>query len=498
MEATMQWLVLLAAGAIAIGDHLLARWQVPGNPSWELAKRWAHYPPTPALNKRKLNEGYRLSRLFEGDPSRDSLFIVLAFSGGGTRAAAFSYGVVSELKAWKSIDERSTLLDHVALVSSISGGSTTAAYWAAHGTDRLPELEQKYLYSDWNLQAEVSLPSSKQISRMHSPYFGPSDYAAELWARQLFSDTRGNPITYAQLDPLARPFFLLNATDIATGVQFSFSQEQFDPICADLSGFPLARAMAASGAFPVVMNPITLESHRFPAVGKPISECRWDYPPAGWAEMLMKDTLHSASSLWARSLIESGANPTIHFIHLIDGGVADNVGLRPILLALQQDTVPWSLSRQIESERIKRFAVIVVNSAVHDPGQLYSRDTGPGFVESVLQISGTPLERLTAETIGSLWSSITQLQKTKQSARLYALEVSADRHPDSRETAFFNTMPTSYHLESSDAKRIVRMAGTILRCSRIFQRLAQGTQADHPQFHREPEAGGSCDLSRQP
>src|SRR5262245_34256537 len=97
----------------------------------------AHYPVNAPLTRAALETGYRFTNLPHTNNS-DSLFIVLAFSGGGTRAAALAYGVLEELArtqiVWEGRSGR--LLDEVDLISSVSGGSFTAAYYGLYG-DRI-------------------------------------------------------------------------------------------------------------------------------------------------------------------------------------------------------------------------------------------------------------------------------------------------------------------------------------------------------------------------
>ena len=65
----------------------------------------ASYPRTKSLQRYDLTAGYRFEQLPPGlrvtdgaNRNSDHLFVVLAFSGGGTRAAALSYGVVRQLR----------------------------------------------------------------------------------------------------------------------------------------------------------------------------------------------------------------------------------------------------------------------------------------------------------------------------------------------------------------------------------------------------------------
>lgn len=60
-----------------------------------LAAGCASFPVTERLDKYDSHKGYRYERL-KANGNDDELFVVLTFSGGGTRAAAFSYGVLEE------------------------------------------------------------------------------------------------------------------------------------------------------------------------------------------------------------------------------------------------------------------------------------------------------------------------------------------------------------------------------------------------------------------
>ena len=78
------------------------------------------------------------------------LALVLALSGGGTRASALSYGVLQELRdtqvshGWP----RPAALDAVSLIRSVSGGSFTSAYYGQYGDRVFVDFEQHFLRRD--------------------------------------------------------------------------------------------------------------------------------------------------------------------------------------------------------------------------------------------------------------------------------------------------------------------------------------------------------------
>src|SRR6266404_5651880 len=200
-----------------------------------------HYPDNARMNHYDPQSGYRFRNLSTTGNS-DSLQIFLAFSGGGTRAAALSYGVLEELARTQIVWEgqRRRLLDEVDYISAVSGGSFTAAYYALHGDGIFTGFEEKFV--DKNIQGELiwRLLSPINWFRLASPYFNRSDMAAEYYDRHIFDGATFNDL----LKRNRRPFLSLNATDMSAGSTFQFTQDQFDYLCSDISNCPIARAVA--------------------------------------------------------------------------------------------------------------------------------------------------------------------------------------------------------------------------------------------------------------
>ncbi|HYI86170.1 MAG TPA: patatin-like phospholipase family protein, partial [Burkholderiales bacterium] len=97
----------------------------------------------------------------------DKLFVVVTFSGGGKRAAAFSFGVLEALRKVNVTTpdgEQHTLLDEIDLISAVSGGAFTAAYYALNGKEAFDSYAPRFLNHDtekdlWNkVLAPVNWP----------------------------------------------------------------------------------------------------------------------------------------------------------------------------------------------------------------------------------------------------------------------------------------------------------------------------------------------------
>ncbi len=202
--------------------------------------------------------GYRRLGLKQDNEAGDTI-VLLAFSGGGTRAAALSYGVMQELRDTYITDqngEQSRVLDEVRTISSVSGGSFTAAYYGLFREKLFEDFEEDFLRQD---------VQSTLIRKMFSPGywfnsafsgFDRTEMAIDYYDRTIFKGA-----TFADLAANGSPHVDINATDLTTGMRFTFSQEVFDLLCTDLSTIKVARAVTASSAVPVAFPTVVLKNH---------------------------------------------------------------------------------------------------------------------------------------------------------------------------------------------------------------------------------------------
>ena len=145
-------------------------------------------PGNPPLARYAPEEGYRFERLERGD-NTDELFVIVTFSGGGTRAAALAYGVLEALRdtsiEWRG--RRVSLLDEVDVISSISGGSFPAAYYALRGRQIFDEFPDRFLHRQIQGDLLRRLVSPANWLKLAAPAYGRSDLAAELYDQEVFA-----------------------------------------------------------------------------------------------------------------------------------------------------------------------------------------------------------------------------------------------------------------------------------------------------------------------
>jgi NTE family protein len=96
------------------------------------------------------NTTYPFERPSEHAEDRQNL-VLLSFSGGGTRAAAFSFGVLETLRDMEistHAGRKVRALDEVDVITGISGGSFTALAYGLYGDKLFDQYEQRFLKRD--------------------------------------------------------------------------------------------------------------------------------------------------------------------------------------------------------------------------------------------------------------------------------------------------------------------------------------------------------------
>jgi len=442
-------------------------------------------PVNPPITQIDPRGGYRFeTRQAASKNSKDNL-VILAFSGGGTRAAAFSYGVLEFLRRTEIVAPNGTkfrLLDSIDVITGVSGGSFTALACGLYGDKLFDDYEQRFLKR--NVQGEL-------IARAFSPrYWG--DLSSTGWGRselasQLYDEILFNGATFGDLNRGTGPMILASATDISSGSRFVFNQGTFDIICSDLNAVPLSRAVAASSAVPVVLSSITMQNYG--------GTCNWTAPP--WAKMFLDtDNPPRPAARAIRSLKSLQAyGDSVHrpYLHLDDGGVADNVGMRGVLDAMEVLEALHEAGLPSPLDGTRRIIVFVVNSLSSPPTKWDESYTPPGTVDVLLKSAGTPIDAFSYETIELLrdtaarWATLRMIRDAPAyaankdprvaaalrvpAADIYPIDVSFSALKDKAEFDHLNLQPTTFSLPPEAVDRLRAAGGTIILESPEFKRL---------------------------
>ena len=432
----------------------------------------ASLPPTAApIEAIDLAAGYRFTTTAAADNS-NSLMVVVTFSGGGMRAAALSYAVLEELArteiTWEG--RRKRLLDEVDAISAVSGGSATAAYYALKGDRIFADFEQRFLNRDLQGELVRGVLNPLNWSRLATPHFGRSDLVAELLDEALFDGA-----TYAQI-PRRRPFVTINATDMATGHRFEFIQEQFDLMCADLDTLPVARAVAASAAVPLLLSPVTLQNHA--------DHCAQPNEP--WIDYAIEERrLSSRLYYYASRLAAYRDAAALPHVHLLDGGLSDNLGLRSTLDAVVLQQGAWNFARRIGIADLHKVVFIVVNASTEGERDFVKERGVPGLLTVLGVTKDIPLDRYSFETKELLRASFAQwaddLQRNRgddapRRVEFYFVDIDVEALKNADERTYLRRIPTRWALPDGALARIRAAARTLLETSEEFQRLLRTLQ----------------------
>lgn len=392
------------------------------------------------------------------------LFLILAFSGGGTRAAALSYGVLKTLRdtTFRFGGRPVRLLDEVDVISSVSGGSFTAAYYGLRGEAIFTEFESAFLRRD----IQTSL-----IDLVLNPFMWFSNADRTEWAINFYEENIFHGATFADMARPDRPFIMINASDLGYGVRFSFIQEYFGLLCSDLATFPVARAVAASSAVPLLFNPVVVQN---------FADCNPD--PTGWLKAARQRAAGQAQTTQLLDRVATYLDKDKRkYAHFVDGGVTDNLGLRAILDIVGVQGGLDALFENLKVNPPRHIVIISVNAATDPEPEMDASNKQPSLSETASAISDVQLQRYSAATLDetrvvlAAWARAVSTPQRPVSPHL--IQLSFSDVPDSEGRRFFQTLPTSFSLTNEQVDKLIAVGGQLLRSNPDFRRfMAQQTE----------------------
>ncbi len=371
--------------------------------------------PTSADNRAQFN--------IERDRGNDGTLFILALSGGGSRAAYFSAQVMLALQNLPGKNNKN-LLESVDAISSVSGGSLPAAYYAismdpGDNSGKIPSGRV------WDRNTVEKLMSKNYIGRWIGNWFWPdnialywataydrSDIMAQTFADNLY-DTRitGTDLTFNDINP-DRPYIIINST-IGTSENFSksftFTDEHFrEKINSDISRYEVSQAVMASAAFPAVFNYVTLRDFSDKSKKK--------------------------------------------YLHVFDGGNVDNLGLESARTIINKK----------ENDKYEKIIILLVDAHTKShgvPSNKYDARSGLGYAVdfNFLDSSDSLLQKMRDDSLVKTQKLIEDLEKKGKAAIFYHLSFD--------ETKYFKeekAMTTEYSYEEDSTIQIARPLHQVL------------------------------------
>lgn len=278
--------------------------------------------------------------------------IALAFSGGGYRAAAFNMGVISFLSTVNIGEE--TLLQQARVLSTVSGGTITGAQYAL-GVKQGKSIHEIY-DSLYKFMTEVDLVD-QALERLvsdegweHNRTRSLINAIADIYDAYLFKNEKFGCLLRDNPDIHLR-HISFNATEFANANQFRFqsSEEMINPD----HGEP-ERGIIGNYNFRI---PLDVAEHIRMADILAASSCF----PGGFEPINFPDDF----ILPPHEHLVSLKNKKEYPVGLMDGGIVDNQGVIPILLA--ESRLKRNETKRTGTEPLSNVIDLIIVSDVASP-----------------------------------------------------------------------------------------------------------------------------------
>lgn len=404
-----------------------------------------------------------------------SVLVAVTLSGGGARAAAFGLGVLGAMEQarfhWRGRD--TSLLDATDVVSGVSGGSILAAYFAAYGIDGLARFEPDFLRQNFQNSLIRQALEPGNLVDLSSPWMGRSNLLErrldKLYGGMTFGDVERRP---------RHPQLFITATDMSLGAGFEFTWDQFALICSDLASVPLSFAVASSSAVPLLLSPMTLKNYAGSCDdhGEALALTA---PVAGSA----RARLYRAHE---RSYLDAQRKP---YIHLVDGGLSDNLGIQRLLDRTLGGGLRSAFTEvQLPPGSIQKLVLVTVNSERDPTVDIDQSDTVPNLAQVVDTLVFGTGARASRETQEILRDTIAQWRKElsvrvsdgsdpfAHDAQIHVVSVNLRDAPDARggmARSRLLQVPTAFSISSDEVTSLMQAGASVLRNSPDYRALMQ-------------------------
>jgi len=415
------------------------------------------------------------------NPRSDKLFVFLSFSGGGARASAFSLGVLEQLSRTSiQFDGRKRrLVDEVDVISSVSGGSATAAYFGLFGERVFDDFVDEFLKRDISsrLTQQVLLPWN--WLRLATADFDRTDLTTEYFEKNLFEGR-----TLGDFAASGGPTIIINATNLNDGTRFAFDRTHFDWICSDLDQFSVARAVTASASVPIVLSPTTLKNYAGTCNFTP------SVRPSKMRDQSSGDRYLIQQSSVMDAYLDSESQP---YIHLYDGTFSDNLGLRAAIDAVSDAGGTEALFNNTDLRNTQKVLFIVVNAQRTAEKSWAKRQKSPSAAAVVMSAASVPVSAYAFETVTLLRSKLKQWQADFARLRCqstattttacdtfesHVVELGFNRIPDPDQRRYAHQIKTSASIDPNDVDFLRTMGGQLLLESPAYQAFIKDIETD--------------------
>lgn len=272
---------------------------------------------------------------------------------------------------------------------------------------------------------------------------------------------------------------------MATLSRFEFNQRQFDLICSDLNQLPIAVATASSSALPLILSPISMKNYA--------GQCGFQAPTRFTEERNTPWGQQRANEL--RSYLDAEKRP---YVHLLDGGLSDNIGMRSVL---ETAALAGGLEPEFQLlgvKKIKKLVYLIVSAETTPDMNQYMLSEIPGLFRTSRAFIDIPINRYSIDTIHLMRQAVEQWrvqlrqrQNLEESvfapdADIYFINASLTELEDPVERDYLMNISTNLKLTTEEIDRLLLAATRLIRNDKDFHRLMRDLEADsslHPSLN---------------
>jgi NTE family protein len=327
----------------------------------------------------------------------------------------------------------------------------------------LAQFPKDFLEVDFQGKLVGDVLSPAGLQRLTSPWHGRGHLLADALDAQLFAGA-----TFGGLTELpGRAYLIVGATDLVNGSEFDFASDQFFSLCSSIDDVPLAFAVAASCAVPLVFSPLTLQNHSLSCPG-----------PGGRAASAEPDAATARARL-VQSEAQSLDRSERKYVHLVDGGVSDNLGLRRIAdYVVQAGGIRAVLELLSDGGsagmRIpRRIVFLSVNSETRTAPEFESSAQVPGTLDVLGALINGNLGRHSRETALVFDDAIeqwrTDLRRDGADVDIFRIEVNLYALEDAALRNRVLAIPTAFRISAED-RELLRVAARVALDESVEQR----------------------------
>jgi NTE family protein len=397
----------------------------------------------------------------------DDLLIGLAFSGGGTRAAAFSFGMLRELDRVRI--GNTSILDRVDIVSGVSGGSVTAAYFGLKKRAALDDFRERFLLqnAEADIRTKIDLTN---LSRALAGGVNDENNFPRWLDANLF-----NGATFHEFRAERRPRIWINASDIYNRTPFVFGATAFRALCSDISQYRIADAVAASAAVPIIFAPVVIEAYP--------QSCTARLPD--WAQRALADENAPPQLRAFAQAIARYSDGSMRYVKLLDGGLVDNFGISGFTIARLSSDTPYGPMTPQQAVRLRRSIFIVADAGLGPSGNWTQTIAGPDGPELVNAAADTAMVASVRASFTAFESTLNDWQSALvrwrcglsaaerarfgvpanwncRDLKFYVARVAFDQLGKAR-AAELNSIPTRFRLPEPEVDALISAGGEALR-----------------------------------